>query len=52
MTGATEVRDYFTLRIEPILTQIYDRTTSKILLDRLLTLLQDYLADAPKEPNI
>ncbi|GAB4547649.1 MAG: alpha-amylase family glycosyl hydrolase [Pleurocapsa sp.] len=51
MTGATKVRDYFTLRIEPILTQIYDRSTSKILLDRLLTLLQDYLADTQIEPG-
>ncbi len=45
MTGSTEIAKYFTLRIEPILTQIYDRATSELLVEKLFALLQKYLTD-------
>lgn len=48
-TKATDQFHYFSLRVQPLLESIYDRSTAKTVLDRLFALVRDRFAPSVEE---
>jgi sucrose phosphorylase len=48
-TKATDLFHYFSLRVQPLLETIYDRSTVKTVLDRLFALVRDQFAESVEE---
>jgi sucrose phosphorylase len=48
-TKATDLFHYFSLRVQPLLETIYDRSTVKTVLDQLFALVRDQFAESVEE---